>query len=51
MADIFISYAREDLATAQRLAEALRACGWSVFWDRRIPAGQRFAEIIAAAPR
>lgn len=47
MANIFISYAREDLTTAQRLAESLRACGWSVFWDRRIPAGRRFADIIA----
>jgi hypothetical protein len=47
MADIFISYAREDIEAAQRLAMALEQQGWSVFWDRRIPAGRRFADIIA----
>jgi hypothetical protein len=47
MADIFISYAREDVEAAQRLAMALEQHGWSVFWDRRIPAGRRFADIIA----
>jgi formylglycine-generating enzyme required for sulfatase activity len=47
MADIFISYAREDVATAQALAAALEDLGWSVFWDRRIPAGRRFDEFIA----
>src|SRR5262249_28360602 len=48
MADIFISYAREDTETAQRLAVALEKRGWSVFWDRRIQAGRRFADVIAA---
>lgn len=47
MADIFISYAREDARAAQRLAAALEAHGWSVFWDRRIPTGRRFDDYIA----
>jgi formylglycine-generating enzyme required for sulfatase activity len=47
MAEIFISYAREDIGTARRLAAELEARGWSVFWDRRIPAGRRFADVIA----
>lgn len=47
MADIFISYAREDQATAEKLAQALIAHGWSVWWDRHIPAGRRFDEVIA----
>jgi hypothetical protein len=47
MADIFISYAREDAEAAGRLAAAMEKRGWSVFWDRRIPAGRRFAEVIA----
>ena len=46
MADIFISYAREDSATAERLAHALEEHGWSVFWDRRIPAGRNFDTFI-----
>ena len=46
MADIFLSYAREDQEHARRIAEALEAEGWSVFWDVKIRAGQRFAEFI-----
>jgi hypothetical protein len=48
MADVFISYAREDREVAQRLAAALTARGWSVYWDRQIRSGQRFAEVIEA---
>jgi hypothetical protein len=47
MADIFISYAREDTEAATRLASELEARGWSVFWDHRIPAGRRFAEFLS----
>ena len=46
MADIFISYAREDVEPARRLAAELKKRGWSVFWDRRIPAGRRFEDVI-----
>jgi len=51
MADIFISYAREDEARIQPLAVALEEQGWSVFWDRRIPAGQTWYSSIARALR
>jgi hypothetical protein len=37
MADIFLSYAREDESRVQPLADVLAQHGWSVFWDRRIP--------------
>jgi hypothetical protein len=46
MADIFLSYAREDAAQARRLAQALESHGWSVWWDRRIPHGQNFTASI-----
>ncbi len=50
MADIFLSYAREDLAKAERLANALEKLGWSVFWDRSsILAGEDFEEVIEVA--
>lgn len=46
MADIFISYARADVEAARRLAEVLEGHGWSVWWDRRIPTGRRFDDVI-----
>jgi hypothetical protein len=50
VADIFLSYAREDLAKAQLLAEALERQGWSVFWDRSsIQIGQDLDEVIEVA--
>ena len=47
--DIFISYAREDRASAQRLSVALEGQGWSVWWDRIIPAGRTFDDVIEEA--
>jgi TIR domain len=46
MVDVFLSYAREDVTVAQRLARALEDEGWSVWWDRHIPAGKTFDEVI-----
>jgi alpha-glucuronidase len=46
MAEIFISYAREDVEAARMLSDALEEHGFSVFWDRRIPAGKRFDDYI-----
>ncbi len=46
MADIFMSYAREDRETAKALAQALADQGWSVWWDRSIPPGKMWADVI-----
>ena len=46
MADIFISYAREDRAIAERLASAIEASGKSVWWDRHIKGGSQFSKDI-----
>ncbi len=49
MTDVFISYASEDMAQAQRLAQALEGQGWSVWWDRDIPPGMDYATVIENA--
>jgi hypothetical protein len=49
MSQIFISYASEDRKHAERLAHALETHGWSVWWDRSIPAGRSFDEVIETA--
>ncbi|MFN2103830.1 MAG: toll/interleukin-1 receptor domain-containing protein [Candidatus Promineifilaceae bacterium] len=46
MADVFISYASEDREMAQKLAHAIGATGRSVWWDRKIIAGQTFDQVI-----
>ena len=47
MADIFLSYDRVDRERAQRLAAAIEAQGWTLWWDRHITAGMTFDEVIA----
>jgi hypothetical protein len=44
--DVFISYAREDRDRARVLADALEERGWSVWWDRKMIAGQTFDHAI-----
>jgi hypothetical protein len=51
MSDIFLSYATADRARIRPLVEALEGSGWSVWWDRRIPAGRTYAQVIEAAIR
>ena len=46
MSDIFISYAKEDRDWVISLADVLRQQGWTVWWDRSIPFGQSFQEVI-----
>jgi len=49
MASLFLSYAREDAKTAQRIAGSLEAAGHRVWWDRHVHAGSRFSSEIDAA--
>ena len=47
--EVFISYAGEDRAIAQRLAGGLEQEGLSVWWDRQIPVGSEWDKIIEEA--
>ncbi|MDQ3195917.1 MAG: TIR domain-containing protein [Pseudomonadota bacterium] len=49
MADLFVSYASADREKARLLAETLIARGYSVWWDRTIPPGRIFDEVIQEA--
>src|SRR5215472_8514885 len=54
MADIFVSYARSDKVRVAPLVAAIKAKGWSVWWDPSIAAGQQFddqieTELLAAS--
>ncbi|HVY87372.1 MAG TPA: TIR domain-containing protein [Hyphomonadaceae bacterium] len=49
MADIFISYAREDAGEAGRLAAALQEAGYSSWWDRNLTSGSRYLKETEAA--
>lgn len=46
MAQVFISYAREDRDLALALANMLQDAGVSVWWDREIEFGEPFADVI-----
>lgn len=49
MADVFLSYKREDAAKVGKLAEALRGAGLNVWWDRDIPPGAKWEATIEEA--
>jgi len=49
MADVFVSYAREDEVCVRSLVRLLEARGLSVFWDLQIPAGTTWREHIGQA--
>src|SRR5258708_492539 len=49
VANVFLSYAREDEAAAKQLAEGIRGAGHEVWWDRHIQGGSRFSTEIDRA--
>jgi hypothetical protein len=48
---LFISYKREDAATAGKVRHALMALGFSVWWDEELQTGQKWDEKIDRALR
>jgi TolB-like protein len=49
--DIFLSYNREDAATAKRYADAFAAEGLNVWWDTALRSGEAYDEVTEAALR
>jgi TolB-like protein/tetratricopeptide (TPR) repeat protein len=49
MPDVFLSYSREDQATARRFAEAFQQAGLSVWWDQTLTAGEAYDEVTEQA--
>lgn len=46
MARVFLSYAREDVETARKLAGVLADAGQTVWWDRHVHGGANFSNEI-----
>lgn len=46
MSDIFISYTKQDRSRTKEVASRLEQEGWSVFWDRTIPVGETWNNIL-----
>ena len=46
MSDIFLSYKSEDREKAQKIAQAIEKMGYKVWWDRVIPPGRTFDDVI-----
>jgi hypothetical protein len=49
MADVFVSYKREDQAAIEPLVHLLETKGFSIWWDPSIVPGERFASVIRDA--
>ena len=46
MANVFISYSRQNEREAQQVAEALRAAGFAVWRDDELPPHRPYADVI-----
>jgi TIR domain len=46
MADIFLSYSSADKSIVKQIATLLESRGWTTWWDRQIPIGERYDTVI-----
>lgn len=46
MADVFLSYSRQDKARAAQFVELLEDHGWDVFWDQETRAGTLWPKVL-----
>ena len=46
MVDVFISYSRANLDVVRRLADAIGALGYRVWWDEELPAHLTYGDVI-----
>jgi TolB-like protein len=51
MTDVFLSYSRDDQATARRFAEAFEREGLTVWWDQTLRSGENYDQVTEAALR
>ena len=49
MGHVFVSYASADRERARQIATLVAGEGWDVWWDRTIPPGRQFDEVIEEA--
>ena len=49
MSDVFLSYARQDQPWVEGFVRSLEQEGLAVWWDRTIPPGRNFDEVIEEA--
>jgi hypothetical protein len=48
VADVFISYKRQDRPVVERLASALQQLGFDVWWDLELLSGESYRQVIRA---
>ncbi|MEP2990088.1 MAG: TIR domain-containing protein [Parasphingorhabdus sp.] len=46
MADVFISYSRDDLETVSKIAAAVKDAGYDLWWDKDLPPHLSYTEVI-----
>ena len=47
MSDVFISYSRDNQEVVRRLAEAVKALGYDVWWDDQLPPHLAYGDVIS----